>query len=191
MRNPGRPILAVCALLLAGGFLAGCASGKPQSLPTETPKSTPTPSPVFTSDAQALAAATEVYKKFESALDDIAHDGGEAPERVKPFVTKAGYEFELSEAKKYQTEHSHGTGTTVLNNSVLQSHTEANGVATVTMYVCEDISGVDRIGPDGTSLIAPDRSDYNDYLVELRTNKSKNLIIQSNKYWSGGGICKF
>ena len=190
MRNPGRPILAVCALLLAGGFLAGCTSGKPQSLPTETPRSTPTPSPVFTSDAQALAAATEVYKKYEEVSDEIGRDGGAHPERIKPYVNSGGYEHERQAAEKMRAEGSHGVGATVLNNVVLQSHEERDGVATVTIYTCEDISAVDRVGPDGASLVSPDRGDYIAYIAVLKTDKSRDLIIQSNKYWSGGGICK-
>jgi len=189
MRIPGRAVLAACTLALAAACLAGCTSQHASADPTTTPK--PTPTPVFTSDAEALAAATKVYKKFEAAVDAIGHDGGKDPERVKPYLSHAGYEFEVEEAKKYQTEHSHGTGTTVLNNAILQSHSETGGVATVTIYVCEDISGVDRIGPDGKSMVSPDRGDYNDYQVVLKSNARHQLIIESNKYWSGGGICKF
>ena len=188
MRNPGRPILAVCALLLAGGFLAGCASGKPQSLPTETPRSTPTP--VFTSDAQALAAATEVYKKYVRASDNIGHDGGADPERVRPYVNAAGLQHEIESAQRIADENARGYGYTKVNNTVLQSHEESHGIATVRMYACQDLTGVDLRDAAGTSLIAPDRADFISYVAELRTNSHGQLVIQSNRYWSGGGICK-
>ncbi|GAA4185866.1 hypothetical protein GCM10022288_08590 [Gryllotalpicola kribbensis] len=188
MRIPGRTILTACTVALAAGFLAGCTPSHPITEPAKTLK--PTPTPVFTSDADALAAATKIYKKFEAAVDAIGHDGGEGAERVKPYVSDAGYRFEVAEAEKFKKERAHGTGDTVLNNSVLQSRVERNGVATVTIYVCEDISAVDRIGPDGKSLISADRGDYNDYEVVLKGDSANSLVIQSNKYWSGGGICK-
>ena len=178
------------SLALAAGVLAGCASSDADADPVRTPKPSPTPTPVFTSDADALAAATKVYKEFEAVSDQIGRDGGAHPERIKPYVNAAGYQHELEEAQKMRSEHSHGVGSTVLNNIVLQSHEENDGVATVTVYTCEDISSIDRIGADGKSLVSPDRADYIAYVAVLRADQSHQLVIQSNKYWSGGGICK-
>lgn len=189
MRIPGRTTLVACTLALAVGFLSACTPSHPVAHPTKTPS--PTPSPVFTSDAEALAAATAVYKKFEQISDAIGLDGGANPERIKPFVNEAGYAHEKVSAEKMQSEHSHQVGTTVLNNVLLQSHEEANGVATVTIYTCEDISSVDRVGADGKSLLSGNRPDFLAYEAVLRSDVTGHLVIQSNKNWSGGGICKF
>lgn len=189
MRIPGRAVLAACTLALAAAVLTGCTSSHPAADPPKTPK--PTPTPVFTSDADALAAATVVYKSYMRASDDIAHDGGANPERVKPYVSASGYQHELAAAKKYETEKSHGVGYAVLNNVVLQSHEEQNGVAVVTLYTCQDISRVDRVDAHGKSLTQPDRDDFIAYEPVLKSNKDGQLVLQSNPYWSGGGICKF
>ena len=189
MRIPGRTVLAACTLALAVSMLAGCTSSHPSADPTNSPK--PTPTPVFTSDADALAAGTEVYKSYMKASDDIAHDGGANPERVKPFVSESGYQHELDAADTYKTEHSHGIGYAVLNNAILQSHHEKNGIATVTLYTCQDISGVDRVDQGGKSLTQANRDDFIAYEPVLRSDKTGHLVLQSNPYWSGGGICKF
>lgn len=189
MRIPGRRCGAATALLLAALVLTGCSREAPAAEPAG--KATPAPSPIFTSDADALAAAVEVYKKFEAASDAIGRDGGANPERIKPYVSQAGYEFELSQAKKYVEENSRGVGAAVLNNAKLQSYREQDGVARVAMYVCEDISNVDRIDASGRSLVGPDREDYVDYEVVLEGRSREGLVILSNDFWTGGGICKF
>jgi hypothetical protein len=189
MRIPGRTILTACTIALAVGFLSACTPSQPVAHPTKT--SSPTPSPIFTSDADALAAATAAYRNYEQLTDAIGHDGGAHPERIKPYVNAAGYEYEQQSAAKMQSEHSHQVGSTVLNNVRLQSHEEANGVATISIYTCEDISAVDRVVADGKSLLSADRPDFFAYVAVFRSNSDGHLVLQSNKNWTGGGICKF
>jgi hypothetical protein len=188
MRIPGRAVLAACAVALAVGCLAGCTSPDADADPTKTPK--PTPTPVFTSDADALAAATDVYTKYVRASDDIGHDGGKNPERISPYVNKAGLANEVEQAKKLAEEHAHEVGYTKINNVILQGREEVAGIATVTIYACQDLSDVDVLDANGSTLIAPDRADFVAYVAKLQSSSNGSLIVQSNKYWSGGGICK-
>lgn len=190
MRIPGRWLRAASVSLAAAATLAACTSATPSSSPRSASPS-PTPSPIFTSDADALAAAVDVYKQFLIALDGIGHDGGAHPERIKPYLGEAAYQFELAQARKYEAEHSHGVGAAVLNNAILESREERNGAATVTIFVCEDISAVDRVDANGHSLVDPDRGDYFDYEVVLTGSKPDGLVIQSDRDWSGGQICRF
>jgi hypothetical protein len=190
MRIRGRVLVSSCTVLLAGALLAGCADSRDTAdKPTKPPS--PTPTPVFTSDADALAAATEVYKQYMKASDDVGHDGGENPERVKPYVNAEGLQHEIESAQKIKDQDARGYGYSKLNNAILQSHVEKAGVATVRMYVCEDISDVDLRDASGKSLVDSSRSDYIAYVTELTSSDAGQLIIQSSKYWSGGGICKF
>ncbi|MFC4245094.1 hypothetical protein ACFOYW_17135 [Gryllotalpicola reticulitermitis] len=196
MRILGRCLIATTTLLLAA-TLAGCTPA-PTSSPmpraaSPTATSTPTPSstPVFASDEEALAAAVAIYRKYEAASDAVGRDGGAHPERVRPYVSDSGYEFELAQAETLRAEQSHGVGAAVLNNAVLKSRDEQGGVATVTMHVCEDISAVDRIDAQGRSLVESTRGDYLDYEVVLKGSVRDGLVIHSNREWTGGGICKF
>jgi len=191
MRIPGPRRRAPLVLLATAGFaLAGCTTAPPAPS-ISPPAPTTTPSPVFTSGDDALASVVETYKKFERASDDIARDGGANPERIKPYVNAAGYAHVLESAARLKSEGSHGVGYTVLNNAVLQSYEERSGTATVSMYVCEDISRVDRVDANGHSLIEPGRGDYYDYEVVLTGRTRTGLVIQQNKAWTQGGICKF
>jgi len=191
MRNPVRASLVVASLALSGALLTACTPSVPVAHESKTPAPSPSTTPIFASDAEALAAAVAVYKKFEAATDAIGHDGGADPERVKPYVSDEGYEFELKSAQKLQAEHAHGVGDTVLNNAILQSRDETDGWATVTIYVCEDISKVDRIGPDGKSLVEASRGDYIKYQAVLQGRSARALVLRSNSFWSGDGVCKF
>jgi hypothetical protein len=191
MRNPVRAASVVATLALAGALLTACTPSAPVRHETKTPMPSPSATPIFASDAEALAAAVAVYKKFETVSDAIGHDGGANPERIKPYVSDEGYEFELKSAQKLQAEHAHGVGDTVLNNAILQSRDETGGWATVTIYVCEDISQVDRIGPDGKSLVEASRGDYIKYQAVFQGRSATTLVLHSNSFWSGDGVCKF
>jgi hypothetical protein len=188
MRIPARAVLTACAVVLAAGALAGCTSSHAGAEPTTTAK--PTPTPIFTSDADALAAATETYVDYVRASDDIGHDGGAHPERIMPYVTPEGLKHEEEVAAKLASEHSRGYGYTKINNTTLQSREESHGVATVTIYVCQDLSDVDVRDANGVSLVSPDRANFIGYVSTLRSSATGRLVVASNKYWSGGGICK-
>lgn len=188
MRIPARAVLTAGTVLLAAGLLVGCTGSQNEARPS--PRSTPTPTPVFTSDAEALAAATAVFKKYEAASDAVGHDGWSDPQRVRPFVSDAGYQHELEDAAKYRSEHAQAFGDTIVNNTQLESHREKDGVAVIHMYVCEDLSGVDVRNSSGVSLIDPSRADFVAFVTELQGKTAVSLVIQSLDYWSGGGICK-
>jgi len=191
MRNPVRASLVVASLALSGALLTACTPSAPVAHESKTPAPSPSTTPIFASDAEALEAATAVYTKYLAAVDAIGHDGGTNPERVRPFVNAAGLQHQVDASKKMIAEHSHGVGDTKLNNTVLQSHDESTGAARVRIYACQDISAVDVIDPSGKSLVSENRADYIAYEVSLTTERGHGLVIQSNKYWSGGGVCKF
>ncbi|WP_162940012.1 hypothetical protein [Gryllotalpicola protaetiae] len=188
MRIPGRTVLAACALALAASLLAACTPSHPAAEPTKTPKSTPTP--VFTSDADALAAATTTFTQFEAASDRVASAGWTDPGPLRSLVSADGYKHEQETAAKYRSQHAHATGSTVINNTQLESHRQDGGEAVIRMYVCEDLSGVDILDDTGMSLVDPSRADFVSYLIELEGTSSNKLVVQSIDYWSGGGICK-
>jgi hypothetical protein len=190
MRNPVRASLVVASLAVSGVLLAACTPSAPVTQETKTPLPSPSVTPIFASDAEALAAAVAVYKKFEAVSDAVGQDGGAHPERIKPYVNDMGYAFELRSFQKLQSDHAHQTGFTRLNNAVFQSRDEVDGWATVTLYTCEDISEVDRIGPDGRSMISADRADFIKYQAVLQGRSADSLAIVSNDYWSGDDICK-
>jgi hypothetical protein len=187
MRIPGRTILTACTVALAAGFLAGCTPTHPITEPAKTPK--PTPTPVFTSDADALAAATKVYKRFLAASDVVGHDGGRDPERVSDLVGPEVLEAERAQARKLEDANARSYGETEVSNTQLQSLTQHGDTAEVVIYACEDLTDVEVRDSDGKSLIDNSRSDLVAYQVTLRGTAPDALKVMSNKFWAGGSVC--
>ena len=76
---------ASAAALAVAFVLVGC-------VPTTTPASPaprPSATPVFATEAEALAAATKAYAAYVRVSDQITADGGANPERIAPHVTAA------------------------------------------------------------------------------------------------------
>jgi hypothetical protein len=191
MRNPVRAASVVATLALAGALLTACTPSAPVRHETKTPAPSPSATPIFASDAEALAAATAAYRNFIGLEDAIGHDGGANPERIRPFVSAAGYQHELQAAKKFIEQGSRGYGNTVLNNTVLESHVEQSGLATVVIYACQDLRRVDVRDSTGKSTIDDSRSDYVVFESRLEGSSEDRLVVQSNTYWAGSDICKF
>lgn len=189
MRIPGRAILTASTLALAAGLLAGCTHSQADADPTKPPKPSLTPTPIFTSDADALAAATKVYKEFLAASDLVGHDGGIDPDRVKPYATPEVLDAERRQAQKLQAAHARSYGESKVSNSQLQSVTQHGATVTISIYACEDLSAVDVRDDSGKSLIDPSRADLVAYVVQVRGDSLDHLVVASNKFWSGGGVC--
>lgn len=110
---------------------------------------------------------------------------------IRPYVSDTGYQHALKAAEEKRAQHAKAYGQTVVNNTKLQSYSPKDGGFAIRIYVCEDLSGVDvRDELSGTSLVAPDRSDFVAYLAEFTGRSAESLVLDDLSYWSGGGICK-
>ncbi len=190
---PGRVVVASAMALALGVALSGCAGADHEADPTVSPPSvtaSASPTPVFSSDAEALKAATEAFKKFLSVADAIGRDGGAHPERIRALVTAEGYEYEVEEAKRFSDANAHGVGSTRVNNTKLQSVQQEGNKVVVRIYVCEDLREVDVVDASGNSIVDPSRSDFVAYVVEMEGTSAQNLVLSSSKYWSEGGVCE-
>ena len=102
-RHPLRVVTVTAALMLA---LAGCTQPPPE--PTSTPS--PTPTPVFASDEEALAAAEKVWTAYLDTTDQVAADGGENVDRLKPFLSSEEFEKEIDSYERYREKGLRGEG---------------------------------------------------------------------------------
>lgn len=181
---PRRRMPVVSAVLLVAVALAGCST--PQPTPAVTKKTAP--SPMFASDAEALAAATKAYAAYLKVSDEISHDGGTNPERIKPYATGKALALAIKSTQQYAASGAHSAGDTVLRNSYLQGSGSDQRRAVI--YTCEDVSGVDVVDANGVSLVEPDRPTLSAFMVSLvrRTGNSK-LIVEERKPWDSEGVC--
>ena len=174
--------LVTAALLLA---LAGCVPVDSQ------PSSSPTASamPVFASDAEALAAAEKAYVAYLKVSDEVANDGGKHPERLEGLATGSLLSDDLAGFKTFATKRWHSVGATKLTKAVLQSADLApDGNGTVTVYLCEDVSGVDVVDENDRSVVSPGRPELQQFQVQLEIFRSK-LIPSEREPWTGSHIC--
>ena len=134
---------AVLSGLLVLG-LAGCTTSGPAE---------PTPTPAFSNDEEAFAAAEETYRAYVDALNQVDLSDPETFEAVYGWTTG---EANANERKSLSRMHADGwvvdgdTAVAGFNPGVV-----TNG--TVDAVVCSDVSAVSVTNADGQSVVSPDR----------------------------------
>nr|WP_274637697.1 hypothetical protein [Microbacterium bovistercoris] len=146
-------VTAVVAGVCAAGLLTGCAP---------EPHETPTPTPHFTSEAQAFQAAEETYRAYVDALNNV--------DLADPSTFEDVYKWETGDAldsEKKSLTQMHAEGWTVSGESRLalfepatKSSTEMQRAA-----VCVDVSAVELIDQNGKSAVETDRGNMQIVLV--------------------------
>jgi hypothetical protein len=179
-------MLRPAALLVATLLLAGCT---PSEL-TVTPAPEPTAAPIFASDEEALAAATEAYAKYLEVSDRIRSEEGRDPERIAGLVTAERLDDELAGFRNFSDQGRSTVGSIAFDSVKLQRYVN-EPVATIVMYVCLDASGikfVDRSGKDVTPSEKPDRQLFEVTMVSSPTD-ALALILSGSELWSNDSSC--
>ncbi|MGA7148848.1 MAG: hypothetical protein WBX17_10220 [Microbacterium sp.] len=137
--------MAVATAVLAG-VLAGC---------TPAPVK-PEPTPVFSSEAEAFAAAEETYRAYVDALNQVDLSDPETFEEVYAWTTG---EANAGERKSLSRMHADGwtvSGATVIDELDPESFTPG-GPILATLQVCTDISAIAVSDATGASVVSPVR----------------------------------
>jgi hypothetical protein len=169
-------------------MLAGCVPGDPVVTPEPEPDSTP----VFASDEEALAAATDAYAKYLEVSDEITADGGTDPERLKPYVTTEQFKDELSSFKDLQSAGTRTQGHSNFEVVQLQQYLDAgDGTASITVYLCVDVTEVRIIDSTGADITPQDRIGRLPLEVEVEVKSGDELDQQVARStpWSGTDFC--
>jgi hypothetical protein len=178
------PFLVTAALLVA---LAGCVptGGHPSESPSATA------SPVFASDAEALAAAEKAYAAYLKVSDQIFIDGGKSPERLLDVATKSLYSTELDGFQTAAQKGWHSTGGSKADNFSLESYNAEDRSSIVTVYLCSDVSAVDVRDATGASVVSPNRPARTPFEVTFAYKRGAvaDLVVATKEVWTGGGIC--
>ncbi|MCC6270222.1 MAG: hypothetical protein IT190_02980 [Microbacteriaceae bacterium] len=184
----GFRMLRPAALIVATLLLAGCTPSEP----TVTPAPEPTTAPIFASDEEALAAATEAYAKYLEVSDAIAIDAGKDPDRIAPFVSPERFQAELEAFKELSASGNHQEGKSSFDGAILQQVAdEGHGIATITFYVCLDQSAakfIDSNGADITPTNMERRSAF-EVIMSNQSSGERTIILEGMERWPGPGIC--
>ena len=168
--------LAAAVIGLAA-ILAGCA-------PTAT---APQPTPTFSSDAEAFAAAEATYREYVKALNAVDLSDPETFEGVYALTTG-----EANNEARRRFSRMHAEGWLVGGKSVpvlidLASATDTG----VHLAVCVDVSKVTLVDAEGISQVGTDRPDVQRMLVTVvpTTLGSAQLAISDVSGRSDGPEC--
>lgn len=170
---------ALCALIGAA-LLVGCA---PQT------SSTPTPTPHFTSEQQAYAAAEQTYRNYIDALNKVDLSDPATFEDVYKWGTGKA----LSGDKKNLTG-LHSEGAVLSGESIVQLAAPATiDAAThdVDIFVCLNVSAIDVRNAEGKSLVDKDRPDVQTTTVTLSQSAASptGLLVAEIDGRSDGPRC--
>jgi hypothetical protein len=183
-----RQLARVCLV----GFIASAAlglSGCVPSAPDPRPNAVATSTPVFESDAAALDAATKAYAAYLAMSDTISQEGGANPERIAPLVTPEWLATEIGSFEDSAGNGNHQVGRTTFDSPRLQVSDESeDGVASVALYLCLDISNT-RIADESQTDVTPQRNRTRLPFVATFRGKSENLLLDENVFWKGKDYC--
>ena len=178
-------VAAACILLVPA---TGCAAD-PKPAPRSNP---PAAAPVFASDEEALAAATEAYEGYVKTADQIVRDGGSDPSRISEYVSDDLAASEVASFASLKDRSLRGVGeTSYANFSLQQVSTDPSDKEIVTAYVCSDLSETDVVDDTGESVVDPDRPDRTAFVItfDLSSVDPSALVVSSITVWDGGGVC--
>lgn len=176
-------VACACLLLLS---VSGCAEA-PTSAPTSSP---PTPTPVFASDEEALAAATEAYANYQAMADEITGDGGDAPERIAKYVSEEYLPDEVHQYEGYKQANARSVGATafVVHSAQRLDYLDASATS-LSLYICDDVSGIEVLDETGASLVSESRMAITPFEVEFVLDGDGNLVIDSRDVWKQANFC--
>ncbi|WP_066593926.1 hypothetical protein [Cryobacterium arcticum] len=180
-------VMAACV----GSLLLGAAGCTAPSTPTPT-SNPPTVAPIFASDEEALAAATEAYTNYVETADLIITEGGIDPERIVQYTSGDLAETEMQSYRSLQQQGLHGTGKSAYSNFAVQAFTPdaPDGEGILTAYVCSDVSGTDIVDAEGRSTLAAERHPRTPFLIVFDLNSEGNrLLVSAANVWDGAGVC--
>ena len=186
-----RMLFRSTAVALATTFallVSGCASSEP----VITPEPSPTSTPVFASDEEALAAATEAYAAYLAMSDQIAQDGGTSADRIGNLVTAAWLPKEIQQFSEFAKSGYHQSGVTHFDHLQLQRFgQDERGTVTVTFYVCLDFSETKVLDNADLDVTPRDLDVRAPFEVSFESSKadSVNLLLSGMERWQSTNFC--
>ena len=181
-----RHLLTAITALTVVAVLSGCT---PAKLYDKTATSTSSPTPVFASEEEALAAAEEVYRSYLAMSDLIAQEGGVDPERLAVVVTDGWLLREIESFERLQSSGLRQVGTSEYENFSLQQYFEDAESSTVIAYVCVDTSRTAFVDASGRDVTSPNRNVRFSVEATFVAGSTSTIRLQNNEPWHGASSC--
>lgn len=167
----------VLGLALAAGLIAGCA-------PAETAAPS-TPAPLFATEEEAFAAAEEVYRAYNDAVNRRA--SGDLDADPMQFVTGRAYEADLAFWRSFDQGDRRTVGESVIGSFSGVESDIVGPSARVVVDVCLDSSGV-RILDLAANDVTPEDRENVSMLVIVFVFEGEGFKIADSTH-RGPGEC--
>lgn len=175
---------ALTLTVLTLGTLSGCVSSPTPTQPASTATMAPRFTPIFSTDNQALIAATDAYAVYLSMSDEILAQGGADPGRLQRVATGEALNQLEKEFSTYSKRQWHTSGTTMFDSMRVQ----ARSALSVTVYVCDDVSNVAVVDASGRSLLSADDATRAPFVARF-VQQGQRLLLASKTRWTGDDFC--
>lgn len=189
MRTVKRDLLVLGSLLLGMLALTGCT---PEPAPRASETSVPTDAPVFASDEEALAAATEAYATYLAAGDAAEEAGTPSREHFLSLSSGEAHESDLSVAASFDEKGWKQVGSTSFDSMTIQSaEINEDEKLEIRVYVCLDVTNSDIVDSSGVSVSQSDRPLRMPLAVAFVGTDQSNDHFQmtESRVWSGSNFC--
>ena len=165
--------------------MSGCVAPTPD--PTPSTSAAPSASPLFDSDEQALAAATEAYAAYLAASDLVGQGGWQNLEAVAAFVNTEALAADTAVADRYREAGYVQSGATSFD-SVRVQQVQSNEVVA---YLCLDATQVDVVDATGVSIVNRSQARRGEFLISFTPvlNDPERLLVGRSEVWSGADFC--
>jgi len=158
---------AVIALLVLA--LTGCTTREPPE---------PTPTPAFSSEEEAFAAAEATYRAYVDALNQVDLSD---PETFEPVYELTTGEANAEARETFSQMHADGWSVGGMSSptAIQPRVVDGGSLDDVEVAVCLDVSGVTLVDSEGTSMVATDRPQVQSMLVTLEAGQESrtNMLI--------------
>jgi hypothetical protein len=177
-----------CAALAVVLMLSGCVPTTTSLGPTPKPSATP----VFASEAEALAAATKAYAAYSGALDDAfaSYDTSLLVNVAVGAALKKAEESVSSyrEIGKRQTGRATIDTVSLVGSEAVRLGEIESGRAQA--YLCLNLSQVDVLGSDGKSVVPQGSSRRFPIIATFAWQRSEGaLLVDNDESWTGENFC--
>jgi len=177
------PSLLTAALVAI--VLSGCL---PTPSPVE-PEPHASPTPLFATEDEALAAAEEAYAAYLRVSDLIASEGGANPERIAPYVTGEWLQVELSAFRSFEATGKRIVGATTVTSTALQRLDQDHDQIELVVYSCSDVSGSRVIDKSGADVTPQDRPEMVNLQLTFVAKAGLPLKLDGSEPWSDHSSC--
>lgn len=179
---------AALALVAAAALLLSACTGQP---PVVLPSPQSSTAPVFASDEEALAAAEVAYGEYLAASDAITSANGVDPQSIAPLVHHEYLPEVIEVFESYRAEKRHVKGNLNFDSMQLQQYSDdLSTPATISTYVCLDVSDARLMNEKNKDITPADRADRVALEVVFETEgRTTALLLRSSDVWTGVDYC--